>query len=158
MAHTAIWNALSAISSPLSWERLTNVTDATKNLMSMLNSSTTFDPTFWLDHRSGNHYFVGVTYKEQDIDSINAIGMVPVSGAETSEPVQLQNLVKPPTIGESAVEVNHLALGRIVNVYASADGRDIGAVARDIERVLALRFQQVSRCFPPLAKSSGSVF
>jgi multidrug efflux pump subunit AcrB len=51
--------------------------------------------------------------------------------------VQLQNLVDEPTVGMSAVEVNHLALGRVVNVYASADGQDIGSVARDIERVLS---------------------
>jgi len=111
--------------------------DATKNLMSMLNSSTTFDPAFWLDHKSGNHYFVGVTYKEQDIDSLEAIGMVPVSGVETSLPVQLQNLVAEPTVEESAVEVNHVALARVVNVYANVDGRDIGAVARDIETLLS---------------------
>ncbi|MEX0701781.1 MAG: efflux RND transporter permease subunit [Planctomycetales bacterium] len=110
--------------------------DATKNLMSMLNSSTTFDPAFWLDHKSGNHYFVGVTYQEQDI-SLASLGKVPISGDYTTSPVQLQNLVQEPTIEKSAVEVNHLALGRVVNVYASADGRDIGSVARDIERVLS---------------------
>jgi len=49
----------------------------------------------------------------------------------------LQNLVDEPTVEESAVEVNHLALGRIVNIYANADGRDIGSVARDIESVLS---------------------
>lgn len=111
--------------------------DATKNLMSMLNSSTTFDPAFWLDHKSGNHYFVGVTYKEQDIDSWNALGMVPVSGPGTTQPVQLQNLVHTPTLEKSAVEVNHLALARVVNVYANVDGRDIGSTARDVERVLS---------------------
>jgi multidrug efflux pump subunit AcrB len=111
--------------------------DATKNLMSMLNSSTTFDPAFWLDHKSGNHYFVGVTYKERDINSLESLRTVPVSSDYTSAPVQLQNLVQEPTVENSAVEVNHLALGRVVNVYASADGRDIGSVARDIEDVLS---------------------
>ncbi|MEX2307154.1 MAG: efflux RND transporter permease subunit [Pirellulales bacterium] len=111
--------------------------DATKNLMSMLNSSTTFDPAFWLDHKSGNHYFVGVTYKEQNINSLESLRAVPVSGALTSAPVQLQNLVKEPTVEKSAVEVNHVALARVLNVYANVDGRDIGSVARDIERVLS---------------------
>ncbi len=111
--------------------------DATKNLISMLNSSTTFDPAFWLDHKSGNHYFVGVTYKEQDINSLESLRTVPVSSNYTSAPVQLQNLVQEPTVEKSAVEVNHVALSRVVNVYASADGRDIGSVARDIERVLS---------------------
>ncbi|MEX1230476.1 MAG: efflux RND transporter permease subunit [Planctomycetaceae bacterium] len=128
--------------------------DATKNLMSMLNSSTTFDPAFWLDHKSGNHYFVGVTYKEQDINSLTSLGMVPISGTDTTSPVQLQNLVNPPTIEESAVEVNHLALARVVNVYANADGRDIGSVARDIERVLS---EWGTRTDPPAGSSSAVV-
>lgn len=111
--------------------------DATKNLISMLNSSTTFDPAFWLDDRSGNHYFVGVTYREQDINSLESLRTLPISDSHGSAPVQLQNLVGDPAIETSAVEVNHVALARVVNVYAAADGRDIGSVARDIERLLS---------------------
>src|SRR5262249_39001006 len=37
--------------------------DTVKNLMSVLNSSTSFDPAFWLDSKTGNHFFVGVTYQ-----------------------------------------------------------------------------------------------
>jgi len=110
--------------------------DATKNLMSVLNSSTTFDPSFWLDHKSGNHYFVGVTYKEQSIDSLETLRTVPITGATSLRPIQLQNLVSEPTVEESAVEVNHLALARVVDVYANVEGRDIGSVSADIERIL----------------------
>ncbi len=110
--------------------------DATKNLMSVLNSSTTFDPSFWLDHKSGNHYFVGVTYKEQNIDSLETLRTVPITGETSLRPIQLQNLVSEPTVVESAVEVNHLALARVVDVYANVEGRDIGSVSADIERVL----------------------
>lgn len=128
--------------------------DATKNLMSVLNSSTTFDPSFWLDHKSGNHYFVGVTYKEQDIDSLEALRTVPITGANSTRPVQLQNLVDEPVIEESAVEVAHLALGRVVDVYANVSGRDIGSVAEDIERVLS---EWGSRTDPPAGSSAAVV-
>jgi multidrug efflux pump subunit AcrB len=53
-------------------------------------------------------------------------------------------------VEKSAVEVNHLALGRVVNIYASADGRDIGSVARDIERVLS---EWGERTDPPAGSS-----
>jgi multidrug efflux pump subunit AcrB len=111
--------------------------DTVKNLMSMLNSSTSFDPAFWLDHKSGNHYFVGVTYKEQDINSVDSLLSVPVSSQKTRMPVQLQDLVGKPVMTSSAVEVNHLALTRVVNIYANVEGRDVGSVAADIERVLS---------------------
>jgi multidrug efflux pump subunit AcrB len=127
--------------------------DAIKNLMSVLNSSTSFDPAFWLDHKSGNHYFVGVTYKESDIDSFETLRTVPITGTASTAPVQLQNLVEEPTIEESAVEVNHLALARVVDVYANVDGRDIGSVAKDIDRVLS----EWGKRNQPVAGSSASV-
>src|SRR5262249_9559481 len=110
-------------------------------LMSVLNSSTSFDPAFWLDYKTGNHYFVGVTYKEADINSLASLLTVPVTGArngnDTSNPVQLQDLVGEPKMTTSAVEVNHLALTRVIDVYANVQGRDIGSVAGDIERLLS---------------------
>lgn len=111
--------------------------DTVKNLMSMLNSSTSFDPAFWLDPKTGNHYFVGVTYKEQDISSVDSLMAVPVSSEKTSMPVQLQDLVGKPVMTASAVEVNHVALTRVINIYANVEGRDVGSVAADIERVLS---------------------
>jgi multidrug efflux pump subunit AcrB len=115
--------------------------DTVKNLMSVLNSSTTFDPAFWLDHKTGNHYFVGVTYKEEDINSLNSLLTVPVSSTGNQNgprtPVQLQDLVGEPELTTSAVEVNHVALSRVIDIYANVQGRDVGSVAADIERLLS---------------------
>ncbi len=112
--------------------------DAAKNLMSVLNSSTTFDPAFWLDYKSGNHYFVGVTYKEADIKSFDTLKAVPITGRDATGPVQLQNLVSEPKVTTSAVEANHVSLARVINVYANVGpGRDVGSVADEIERALS---------------------
>jgi multidrug efflux pump subunit AcrB len=46
-------------------------------------------------------------------------------------------LTAEPTFATSAVEVNHLALSRVIDLFANVDGRDVGAVAADIERALA---------------------
>ncbi len=112
--------------------------DAAKNVMSVLNSSTTFDPAFWLDYKSGNHYFVGVTYKESDIKSFDTLKAVPITGRDATGPVQLQNLVSEPKMTTSAVEANHVSLARVINVYANVGpGRDVGSVADEIERALS---------------------
>jgi multidrug efflux pump subunit AcrB len=111
--------------------------DTVKNLMSVLNSSTSFDPAFWLDYRSGNHYFVGVTYKESDINSLESLLTVPVSGNSSRGLVQLQDLVREPKLTASAVEVNHVALTRVIDLYANVQGRDVGSVAAGIERLLS---------------------
>jgi multidrug efflux pump subunit AcrB len=111
--------------------------NAIKNVMSVLNSSTSFDPIFWLDHKTGNHYFVGVTYKEHDIQSFNTLKEVPITGANSSAPIQLQNVAADFKSTTSAVEVSHLALSRVIDVYANVQGRDVGSVARDVEKVLS---------------------
>jgi multidrug efflux pump subunit AcrB len=115
--------------------------DTVKNLMSVLNSSTSFDPAFWLDYKTGNHYFVGVTYKEQDISSLESLLTVPVTGTRNgsgaSSPVQLQDLVGEPKLTTSAVEVSHAALTRVIDLYANVQGRDVGSVAADIEQLLS---------------------
>jgi multidrug efflux pump subunit AcrB len=112
--------------------------DAAKNVMSVLNSSTTFDPAFWLDYRTGNHYFVGVTYKEADITTFDTLKSIPVGGRTAVGPVQLTNLVAEPKVTTSAVEANHVSLARVFNVYANvASGRDVGSVADEIERALS---------------------
>ncbi len=128
--------------------------DAIKNLMSVLNSSTSFDPAFWLDYQTGNHYFVGVTYKEQDIDSFESLRTVPItSDRNPASPIQLQNVTSEAELGKSAAEVNHVALARVVDVYANVDGRDVGSVAADIERVLSKWGQRNA----PAAGSSSAV-
>src|SRR5262249_21754456 len=108
-----------------------NHEDTVKNLMSVLNSSTSFDPAFWLDYKTGNHYFVGVTYKETDINSLESLLTVPVTGTQNGNgsraPVQLQDLVGAPKMTTSAVEVNHVALTRVIDIYANVEGRDVGS-------------------------------
>jgi multidrug efflux pump subunit AcrB len=110
--------------------------DLVKNLMSVLNSSTSFDPSFWLDYQTGNHYFVGVTYREQDINSVATLENTPITGSHTKKPLLLRDVaeIKP---GTTAVEVAHLNLTRVVNLYANVSGRDVGSVATDIQQLLS---------------------
>ena len=38
-----------------------------KNVVTALNSSINFAPSFWIDEKNGNHYFIGAQYRENDI-------------------------------------------------------------------------------------------
>jgi multidrug efflux pump subunit AcrB len=112
-----------------------NQDDVAKNVMSGTNSSISFEPTFWLDYKMGNHYFVGVTFREQDIDS-ESLHNTPITGAGTEKPILFSDVArfKP---NKAAVEVSHLNLTRVINLYANVSGRDVGAVAADIETKLS---------------------
>jgi multidrug efflux pump subunit AcrB len=111
-----------------------------KNVMSVTNSSTNFDPAFWLDSVMGNHYFVGVTYREQDI-SRQSLENTPLTSAsrerERPEKPILFRDVADFREGKAPVEVSHLNLARLFNLYANVSGRDVGAVAADIQQKLS---------------------
>jgi len=110
--------------------------DAVKNLMSLTNSSTSFEPGFWLDYRMGNHYFVGVTYQEKDIQSLDTLANAPLSSSHPGENLVLRDVASFKET-KSPVEVAHLALTRVVNLYANVSGRDVGGVAADIQKRLS---------------------
>jgi len=109
--------------------------DAVKNIVSALNSSTTFAKSFWIDERNGNHYFVGVTYPEEMIDDETVIDNVSVTSETQSKSIPVKNFAD--IVHTSApAEVNHLNLTRVTDVYVNVEGRDIGTVAAEIDALL----------------------
>jgi multidrug efflux pump subunit AcrB len=109
--------------------------DVMKNLVSATNSSINFDPAFWIDKKGGNHYFFGVQYYEEDLNSIEALLTVPVAG-EWDTPRRLGNVATITKTAGPAV-VNHTNISRVTDVYANVlPDFDVGSVVTSIEAKL----------------------
>jgi multidrug efflux pump subunit AcrB len=110
--------------------------DVMLQVVAAINSSTSINRNFWIDNQSGNQYYVAVQYPEDPDRRLEDLQNVFATGTRTTVPVSLSSLVKmrPHT---AAVEVNHSALQRVVNVLVNCENRDIGSVAADINRQLA---------------------
>jgi multidrug efflux pump subunit AcrB len=128
---------------------------AVQNIVTSLNSSINFDPAFWIDFRNGNHYFLGVQYREEAIESLGTLSDIPITLGdgnvldpqrngrqngvamlgERRLPAMLRNLA---TFERTTAptEVNHLNISRVIDVFANVAGRDVGSVASEIERRL----------------------
>jgi CzcA family heavy metal efflux pump len=108
--------------------------DVVNNLVTAFNSSVYLLPMIWIDPRSGNDYFVAGQYRESDVDSIETLRNVPVTGKITrdvSVPARsLANIER----SHALVEATHYNIQRTIDVMTTPFGRDIGSVARDIER------------------------
>jgi len=104
-----------------------------KNIVTALNSSTNFAPSFWIDEKNGNHYFIGAQYRENDIQSINTVLDIPVTGKKQPIPVALRTVAKF-SRGTAYSEINHLNITRVTDIFVNVHGRDVGSVAGDIER------------------------
>jgi multidrug efflux pump subunit AcrB len=92
---------------------------------------------FWVDSQSGNQYFVGVQFPEDSSRKLEDVLNMPVASANgTRAAINLGSLVTPRrTNGE--VEINHVGLKRVANVFVNIEGRDLGSVAGDIEKAIA---------------------
>jgi multidrug efflux pump subunit AcrB len=86
---------------------------------------------------SGNHIFMGVTLPEAKINWQNLM-LTPIRGKDSQAPAQqLQNLVQGVDWNKkTAVEINHQDLARVIDVYVNVEGRDVGSVAADVEKLL----------------------
>jgi len=110
--------------------------DIVRNAVSSLVSSVSFNPAFWIDEKTGNHYFLGVQYPEDKIDSLETIQDIPITSEKQDQPVLLRNVA---TLrrATTVAEVNHLNITRVTDIYVNVDGRDVGAVASEIDKRLA---------------------
>ncbi|MGH7163228.1 MAG: efflux RND transporter permease subunit [Planctomycetota bacterium] len=113
-----------------------NAGDVVKNVITAFTSSVAFNKGFWLDPGNGNHYFMGAQYPEKAFEDKATIEDVPVRSAKGGAPVPLKNVARLER-SVAASEVSHLNIARVTDVYANVDGRDVGGVAADVERVLA---------------------
>jgi multidrug efflux pump subunit AcrB len=106
-----------------------------KNIVTALNSSINFAPSFWIDQKNGNHYFIGAQYREEDIRSLDTVLDIPITGKAQPVPVPLRNVARF-SRSTAPSEINHLNITRVVDVFVNVAGRDIGSVAAEIERYI----------------------
>ena len=106
-----------------------------KNLVAATNSSVNFQPSFWIDKAKGNHYFFGVQYREQDLDSIETLENIPVGNTDKG-PCRLGNIAEIHRSSGPAV-INHRNISRVTDVYVNTlRGYDVGRVVSAIEKKL----------------------
>ncbi len=107
-----------------------------KNLVSATNSSINFEPSFWIDKAKGNHYFFGVQYREEDLNSLETLLNIPVGGDQYG-PRRLGNVATIEQTTGPAV-INHRNITRVTDVYANIEpGFDVGGIVDEIELKLA---------------------
>jgi CzcA family heavy metal efflux pump len=109
--------------------------DVINQVATAMNSSVAVNRNFWIDNKSGNQYFVAVQYSEDPDLKLQDVLNIVATGSNQSNPIKLSSLVHLEQ-GVAPVEVNHTNLARVFNVLVNTEGRDIGGVAKDIEKKL----------------------
>ena len=110
--------------------------DAANNILISLSGSFQTQPTFWLDPKSGVQYNIVTQNPQYRMDSLQDLNSIPVTGNARSRPGILATLASVRRGQEMAV-VSHYDIAPVIDIYGSIQGRDLGAVAGDIDRVIA---------------------
>jgi CzcA family heavy metal efflux pump len=111
-------------------------TDVANSVLLTLSSSSTVSPSFWVNPLNGYEYNVAVQAPQYKIDNMQSLDNIPISSAANPTPQILGNMVGMSVNTEPALLSQYDAQS-MMNVYASVEGRDLGGVDADIQKVLA---------------------
>ena len=108
--------------------------DVAGSLLETLSGSFQTSPLFFLNWKNGVNYQVAAQAPQYDIQSLHDIRNIPITGSSGSQAI----LADVATISRSQemATVDHYNIRRVVDIYANVQGRDLGAVGRDITRIV----------------------
>jgi len=106
------------------------------NVITALTSDVMIAPSYWVDPKTGNNYFVSVQYPENQVKSIEDLKAMPLRSPNLKMPTFL-NQVADVTQIQTPTEVDHYQLQRTFDVYVAPTGEDIGAPAKAISKIIA---------------------
>ncbi|MGH9691676.1 MAG: efflux RND transporter permease subunit [Candidatus Acidiferrales bacterium] len=109
--------------------------DVATNLLVSLSGSFETSPSFWVDPESGISYSVATQSPQYNLNSLQDLENIPISGGSSPTPQILAGLASITPSGEMAV-VSHYDIEPVIDIYGSVEGRDLGGVSRDIMPII----------------------
>ena len=106
------------------------------NLLITLSGSAQTTPNFWLNPANGVSYLVATQTPQTAVDSLQALANIPVTGQGTPNSTILGNL-STMSFDSSPAVVSHYNVQPVLDLYGTVQGRDLGGVAADIDKVIA---------------------
>jgi CzcA family heavy metal efflux pump len=110
--------------------------DVTTSLAASLAGTQQSAPVFFLNPENGVSYPVVAQAPEYRMGSISDLSNIPVTGAN-GQSAQILGGLGTITRTNAAAVVSNYDIAPVVDIYATPNGRDLGAVAGDIKEVIA---------------------
>ena len=110
--------------------------DVAGDLLISLSSSGTVAPNFWVNPANGVQYNVNVMTPQYRMNTVDALQGTPIS-VPGPAPTQLFGNLSTQYRDVAPAVVNHYNVAPVFDVFAGTDRRDLGGVARDVDKVMA---------------------
>ena len=108
-----------------------------ENVITALASNGMIAPSYWIDPRSGNNYFLTVQYTPKQIAEMTMedFKQIPLHAKNNRNPTMLGNVADMKMI-TTPTEVDHYQLFRIIDVYVSPKGEGLGTLLKNVQEVI----------------------
>jgi multidrug efflux pump subunit AcrB len=110
--------------------------DVANSMVVNLAGSSQVAPTYYLDPNNGVSYSIVMQTPQYQLDSLSSLEALPMTAPGVREPVLLGGIANITRTTSNAV-VSQYDIQSMVQIYATPQGRDLGAVATDIRKVMA---------------------
>jgi multidrug efflux pump subunit AcrB len=121
------------------------LSDIADSMLMTTAGSQQVDQIYWLDPKTGMSYLINVYTPQPQVNSINSLKTIPVKSSDNpsnqsdnssnKDDVQLLgNLAKLSVEGTPGV-VTHGNIMPLFDIYVSAEGRDLGGVLADVQKI-----------------------
>src|SRR6201993_2713208 len=119
--------------------------DIAQNVLVSLSGSFQTAPTFWLDPHNGVSYSIATQTPQYRADSLNDLFNTPVTGTNPNAPPSLMASLVSMKRGTGMAVVSHYNVAPVIDIFGTVDGRDLGGVSRDINKIIASASKQLPR-------------
>ena len=114
-----------------------NEKDAATAMLTTLAGSSQTSPTFWLNPQTGVSYSVSVQTPQRDIGTLSGLQNMPVTpNSGVGAGSQLLGGLSTIERAQSDAVASHYNVRPVIDIYATPQGRDLGGVAADINKVI----------------------
>jgi len=115
------------------------------SVLDTLSGSFQTSPLFFLNWQNGVNYSVAAQAPQYDIQSLHDLQNIPITGTTGAAAPAILADVATITRSQEMAAVDHYNIRRVIDVYANVQGRDLGAVGRDIARIVDANRGQLPR-------------
>jgi multidrug efflux pump subunit AcrB len=109
--------------------------DVANSMLNSLSGSFQVTPTFFLNWKNGVSYNLVTQTPQYSIQSLEDLQNTPLNAAAATRPEILADLASIKRANEMEA-ISHYNIRRVVDIYANVQGRDLGAVGREITRTV----------------------
>jgi multidrug efflux pump subunit AcrB len=119
------------------------------SLLASLSGSIQTNPNFWVDPKNGVNYSLNTQSPQYSIDSLDSLQTLPILGptgtvpatptsgiSATGAPTQILGNLVQFNRGTEAPIVTHYNIQPVVDIYGATEGKDLGYVAAQVQKVI----------------------